>query len=524
VAGPQLKYKPPGDEARRFMLSTKFVRGIRGPVGSGKSTTCCVEILRKAKEQAPNHAGVRRSRWAVVRNTNPELKTTTIKTWLDLYPEEQWGEFNWSVPYTHRLDFMLEDGTRVDLEVIFLALDRPEDVKKLLSLELTGIWGNEARELPKAVIDGMTMRVGRFPSMREGGPSWYGVILDTNAPDTDHWWPILAGESPVPDYLPPEEQLMLQRPPNWEFFTQPPAMIERVDPSTKRVIGYDDNPAAENFKNLVPGYYANMIQGKTRSWIAIYVLNRLGRDDDGKAVHSGFVEETHVARQQLQPIPKLKIIVGIDFGLTPAAVFGQRSPRGQWLTHRELVTSDMGILRFAELLKSECASAFPDHTLRDFEFYGDPSGDYRSPTDERTPFDILRAAGINCYPAPGDNDPVLRVEAGDATLARMVDGAPGELIDPRCTILIRGLAGGYHYKRLPVAGEARYQDKPDKNRFSHVCEARQYMLLGGGEGRNLKTGGRAQQVRVIQRQSTIFERRGGIMGRRAAGRVRPGSL
>ena len=60
-----------------------------------------------------------------------------------------------------------------------------EDVKKLLSLELTGVWVNEAREIPKSIIDAVTMRCGRFPSMREGGPSWSGVICDTNAPEED---------------------------------------------------------------------------------------------------------------------------------------------------------------------------------------------------------------------------------------------------------------------------------------------------------------------------------------------------
>ena len=79
----------------------------------------------------------------------------------------------------------------MELEVIFLALDRPEDVKKLLSLELTGVWINEAREIPKSIVDACTMRVGRIPSMRDGGPTWYGVIADTNPPDTDHWWSIL---------------------------------------------------------------------------------------------------------------------------------------------------------------------------------------------------------------------------------------------------------------------------------------------------------------------------------------------
>ena len=195
-----LDYKPPGPIAKAFMKDESFVRGIRGPVGSGKSVTCCMEIMRRAVNQAPNSAGVRRTRWAVIRNTNPQLKTTTIKTWRDWFGDEV-GKFVWSPPYTHLVNFSLADKTSVECEVIFLALDKQEDVKKLLSLELTGVWLNEARELPKSIVDACTMRCGRFPSMRDGGPSWYGVIMDTNSPDETHWWGIMAGEVPAPEYL-----------------------------------------------------------------------------------------------------------------------------------------------------------------------------------------------------------------------------------------------------------------------------------------------------------------------------------
>ncbi len=37
----------------------------------------------------------------------------------------------------------------MDLEVLLVALDRPRDIAKLLSMELTGAWVNEAREVPK---------------------------------------------------------------------------------------------------------------------------------------------------------------------------------------------------------------------------------------------------------------------------------------------------------------------------------------------------------------------------------------
>ena len=216
------KYKPDGQTLKEFMKSDDFFRGLRGPVGSGKSVSCCIEIFRRSLLQQKNPQGVRKSRWAVIRNTNPQLRTTTIKTWLDWFPEDTWGNFAWSVPYTHRI---LKND--LDIEVIFLALDRPEDVKKLLSLELTGVWINEAREIPKSIIDACTMRVGRYPSMRDGGASWYGVIADTNAPEEDHWWAIMSGDVPVPDHISREEALMLIKPDNWSFYSQPSSMLEK---------------------------------------------------------------------------------------------------------------------------------------------------------------------------------------------------------------------------------------------------------------------------------------------------------
>ncbi len=233
-----LNYKPPGPTAKAFMLSSTFFRGLRGPVGSGKSVCCCVEMFRRASLQEPGPDGKRKTRWAVVRNTNPQLKTTTIKTWLDWFPEDVWGKFNWSPPFTHHV----RKG-EIDMEVIFLALDKPEDVKKLLSLELTGVFINEAREVPKAIVDACTMRVGRFPSMKDGGPTWYGVIADTNAPDEDHWWPIMAGEAPVPDHLTREEALMLIKPDTWEFFTQPGGM-RPVRDDEGIITSYEMNPVA----------------------------------------------------------------------------------------------------------------------------------------------------------------------------------------------------------------------------------------------------------------------------------------
>ena len=488
------KYKPDGDVLKGFMKDDSFFRGIRGPVGSGKSVGCCVEVFRRALEQKPNDDGVRKSRWAVIRNTNPQLRTTTIKTWLDWFPESDWGNFKWSVPYTHHITV-----NDLDLEVIFLALDRPEDVKKLLSLELTGIWVNEAREIPKSIIDACTMRVGRYPSMREGGASWSGVICDTNAPEEDHWWAIMSGEVPIPDHIPREQATMLVKPDNWRFFVQPPAMKETLN-DKKEVTSYSLNKDAENKKNILGTYYTNLIRGKTKSWIDVYVMNRLGLIQEGKPVYPDFVTETHLADEEIPVAVGIPLYVGIDFGLTPSAVFGQKV-RGRWLVQAEIVAIDMGVVRFAELLRQEIATRFSG---LDVYIYGDPAGDFRAQTDESTPFQILRGAGLKAVPAPS-NSVDLRLEAVASQLTKMSEGLPAFLIDRRCQTLVKGFQGGYCYRRMQVSGE-RYDDKPEKNMYSHIHDALQYMMLGAGEGRSLIAGQKPVKAFNARKGFDIFKR------------------
>ncbi len=489
------KYKPDGEVLKSFMKDSTFFRGIRGPVGSGKSVSCCVEVFRRALEQKKGADGLRKSRWAIIRNTNPQLRTTTIKTWLDWFPESDWGRFHWSVPYTHHI----KKG-EIDLEVIFLALDRPEDVKKLLSLELTGIWINEAREIPKSIIDACTMRVGRYPSMRDGGPSWSGVIADTNAPEEDHWWPIMAGEVPIPDHIPREQAKMLVKPDNWNFFTQPSGMLETKDEEGE-IQDYKENPKAENQKNILANYYSNLIRGKTKSWIDVYVMNRLGHIQDEKPVYPMFASEVHIAKEEIPVAANVPVYVGIDFGLTPAAVLAQKV-RGRWFVQSEIVAVDMGIVRFAEVLRQELATRFS--AASEVIIYGDPAGDFRAQTDESTPFHILRGAGLRAFPAPS-NSVDLRLESVSSQLTKMVEGKPALLIDRRCPQLIKGFEGGYAYKRMEVSGE-RYADKPDKNMFSHVHDAAQYLFLGAGEGRALMNNQKPLRPVVAKRSFDLFGR------------------
>lgn len=455
-------YHPPGPQSREFMKSTAFVRGIMGPYGSGKSTACVMEIIRRAQQQKPGTDGVRHSRWAVVRNTYPELKTTTIKTWHQWVPTTL-GRWVDSGPPTHHI----KDDT-IDLEVIFVSLDRPQDISKLLGMELTGAWVDEAREIPKAILDGLSGRVGRFPSSAMGGCTWSGIIMSTNPPDSDHWWYRLAEED---------------RPDGFAFFRQPGGMepdaenldwLNQTDETIALPLGHPDRLARGRV------YYERQIAGKDQEWVKVYVNGDYGFVLDGKPVYSEYRDSVHCAEFELNP--KLPMHAGFDFGLTPAAVFGQRQLDGRWFWHSELVTEDMGTVRFAEQVQRVINERYKNFRFETFT--GDPAGDTRAQTDETTPFHILRANGIPAMPA-NSNDFIKRRESVAFYLNRMVDGRPGLLIHPDCKYLRKGMSGGYHYKRIQVAGDERYRDVPDKTIYSHVCEAGQYLMMGAGEGRTI---------------------------------------
>ena len=452
----------------RFQDSNAFVRGIRGPFGSAKSTACCIEILRRSAEQPIGPGGKRRSRWAVVRNTYPELKTTTIKTWHTIVPQTvgRWVEQG---PPTHWLEF--EDCS---IEVLFLALDSPSDVAKLLSMDLTGAWINEAREVIKPVLDGLTGRVGRFPPATEGG--WSGIIMDTNSPDTDHWWYVLAEKdrstgrnAEMLDSIEAAEEELRRLAvlgvdqPLFEFFAQPSGL----------------DAEAENVQNLPAGYYQRMSAGKSKAWINVYVQGNYGFVQDGRAVHPEYLDDHHCRTFEL--VKGWPLVVGIDFGLTPAAAIVQRSPMGHWRCRYELTTTHMGAKRFGKLLRD-----FLDTKCAGFEIVaitGDPSGSTESQSDESTPYQLLKASGIVAHPA-NTNDPLIRREALDGPLMRFEDGQPGFLVHPDCNFIRKGLAGRYAYKRVQGVDE-RYHDSPDKNAYSHPCEALHYALMGGGEVRKV---------------------------------------
>lgn len=466
-----------------FHASDAFVRGVRGPIGTGKSVGMCCEILARGLQQEAFN-GVRKSRWAAIRNTYPELKTTTINTWLDWVPESC-NKMTWDSPITSLVTIPLPDGTRMELEVLFISMDRPADVKKLKSLELTGGWINEASELPKAILDMLTGRVGRYPSKKDGGASWSGVIMDTNSPDDDHWWYALAE---------------LTRPDGYEFFAQPGALM--IDKSGK----YVPNPDAENVNNHALGYeyWLRQIPGKTDQWIKVFVLGQYGSVHDGKPVYAEWNDTLHV--KEIRPIPGRSLKIGLDFGLTPAAIITQTDVRGRFLVLDELCGTDMGIRSFlTDILIPQLKSVYPEWyekraTL--IQCFGDPAGSQRAQSDETSCFDEVRQAGLIIRPAE-TNAFLPRRGSVAWFLSKLADGQPMFMLDPCCAILRKGFNGGYKYRRIQVVGEERYTEEPTKNQYSHPHDALQYVAMEAGGVQAMKRANVPQLPKIQPFRSTV---------------------
>ena len=431
-----INYTPPPTGAK-FMQCDAKMRVLMGPVGSGKSVTCSFEIVRRASMQQPDQNGLRRTRFAIVRETARQLQDTTIKTFLDWFPPGECGTY---MRTTKTYFFRVGD---VESEIMFRALDDADDVANLNSLELTGAWFNECRDIHPDIIDAMSKRIGRFPSKKDGGPTWHGMWGDTNPPTIDTWWYYQMEHLDSKDGVSPNDN-------GWEVFKQPSGRTN----------------AAENIENLPEGYYDT--QGRSDEYIRVYIDGEYGLSSAGMPVYKYFRPDYHMAKMHLRPITGGRpLVIGMDLGLTPSAVIGQQDPRGRALILAECVSYDMGAQRFIRtMLKPLLHERFPGHS---FVVVVDPAGTQRAQTDERSVVDIIKKEGLRVIPAK-TNMISARLNAVDDFLMRQVDGDPAFIVDPRCTALKSAMMGGYRYK-------PKGDEDIDKNKHSHVAEALQYLMM-----------------------------------------------
>lgn len=467
-------YRPEGVVLEKFIYDRSHVSIIRGPIGSGTSSACAMRIYMHALEQRLNpETGKRHSRWIVLRDSYPNLRNTTIRTWLDWFPEEKFGRFFWDRPYKHEI--RIGD---IELDVVFFSALDEGDIQKFRSMEYTGVWFNELEYMPHLIFMEAESRTGRFPSIARGGSEWDGVLADMNAPDETHWLPKVTGEVALEDDGENEDAIIKAGlPHNWVYFVQPPAVIEVRDQGGRNVVGYRVNPAAENLKWLKPGFYEEKCQGKTKAWIDSRLRNQITFVVDGSPVFKNFNPDTHIAAETLEVVSGHDVIVGLDFGHTRPAAICMQVIDGRIFIQHEFRRYGVSAVGFAPQFKRFLEEKYKNCRYR---MFGDPKGQDMGQAGDRTSFDVFKFNGMTVEPAC-DKQNLLgpRIMAVESVLDQAHKGLPRFVMSPaHCSTLKAAMCGRYRIKKDALGNAG-----PIKDKYSDIADALQYAFLGLGEGR-----------------------------------------
>jgi len=430
-----IKTYTPLPTLRLFHESPAQHRAIVGPVGSGKTVAATMEVCYYLPVFLAAQYNIKKTRWAIIRNSYPELRDTTMRSVKDWFPDcehkVQANEFYYVLP----------GGIKVELW--FRSCDRPEDVKKFRSMELTGVWFEESIEIKEEVKLLIDTRLKRLPP---ACPVKFSIET-TNPPDIEN-----------PLYY------------KYKWHTLPPGPMPEKEPLANHEGFWQ--PPDENLVNLDKNYYMNLRERyrDNPDWVDMYIEGKPGLMATGRLVFNNFKREAHVSHETLKwsngPLYR-----GWDnSGNCPAAVVVQCPTAGSIQVLREYCTDKMGIVDFTRWVVADCELRWPGASYTD---YADPAGEhqYSTKSGDFTSNAELQLQECRVQTIASEQNWTARKEAVETSL-RLIDGL---LIDPSCHRLVNGFIAGYTYPE--IGGTGIFRDKPLKNRFSHPHDALQYVLV-----------------------------------------------
>lgn len=499
----------------RAALSGASLRCVMGPVNSGKSVWSLAEVYALGCTMPKCRDGIRRSKFLIVRDSYPNLESSTIETWKQWFPEEQWGKINGREPMTHVLRFL-----DAEITVVFRAFDPAniiKAVKDLRSTEWTGAWINEAQFMPLPLVKEIYSRTGRYPARKDcpayNRHKW--VVMDMNAPATDdHWTFYMTGKTPLPRDLTPEQVFEFQKPDDWVFFEQPPAVIEKRYEDGS-FAGFEVNPEAENLPHIGEESIRQELSGRTYNDVRRDLMNKVVPMQKGYPRYTQ-LQRDHVA-DEIRPIETLPIVAGYDPGLNGCIHLFQQW-KDRWLALHTIMAKGSSAAQLADEVLSVLGNFYPFWKHTGFVGWGDPYGDARFGGDEskaeNTHFEIMAGKGLKFRsPAPRDNPSTRREITVKLLTSRTDTGAVRLLIDKRhCAPLISALDGGCTMTQVKSPDGVRVEEKVNKkNPLADVMEAAEYAFWGGGEADGL-----FHPLGREKRDPVLYTNRGGQTGVRAS--------
>lgn len=424
-------YYEPEPTAVKLHDNKHTISAVLGCIGSGKSTMCCLDpVIYTVKHMPACKDGVKRSKGCVARATFRQLMDTTWLTWLHWFGELGLVKTR-TAPnpeFKAKFNYKLANGEngKAEIHVLFRAFENPLKARDDAgSLELSWVYINEARDLKsELVLNALSQRVGRYPYRQDlQGTYKARVLLDTNAPDTLHWFYDRFENRGN------EEQII---------YKQPPGLIKTEN-------GYVQNKHAENLSNLEPNYYLNKMVGLSENEIRVQLCGEYGSYQMGEVVYPNYSDAIH-CYSEVEPSKKLKLTIGMDFGTNTAAVVTQFNPVGQLAVIAELFSQNTYLEEFVD----DVLFPWLHKNAKDFElhFVVDPSGKASTSSMGISCESLLRQkigeAKVNGYVTLGlSNKPVDRVNAVDHFLKRMAHREPAFKIAKDCKYLRKGFMEEY---------------------------------------------------------------------------------
>jgi hypothetical protein len=442
-----------GPTALRAHNDRSRIKMFWGPVRSGKSSAACWRGMQRARAASTVYNTSLRG--LVIRDTYTNLRDSTLKTWLEWFPDKSaCGYFHKSTQTYH-----LRTPDDREHEIMFRHGKDADDASNFLSTEFGWVLLEEV--VPAYTKSGMVspgisedMFDAVIIRLAQRGIARPELDITCNPPTPQHWV-------------------------NRRILARKPEELAADN------IAHFFFPGKENEANLRPGYYdelRRLLKGQ-HTTIARFVDGEIVAIYPGVPVYQkDFSSKAHVS-DKLRFDPARPVITFWDNPPTPACLIAQVDGRGRLLILKELqggfidgrIMEAVGQREFAKLVRAELQENFRGFKLG--RGWADPALKSPSNTETKTPLQVLHAEGFTDIGfGIVDNDG--RQEAVRGLLGTNLSGeAALQISRSGCPLLVEGMAGGYVFgsgtdgKRLTGAG-------PLKNEFSHTVNALEYGVSG----------------------------------------------
>ncbi len=406
----------------------KYIRYCGG-IGSGKTLIGCLTVLTWALLYPGDYL--------VSRQFFPELKITTLKTFLELCPKELIAEYR----VADSIIRLKSTGGKIS-NIIFRQLEEPD---KLRSLNLSGFYIDESSQVSEAAFLLLQGRL-RGPGLRKG-------ILTTN-PNGHDW--------------------------SYQWFIKQDMF---KTPTGKNAYFSIKAPSTENI-HLPDGYVASMLESWNEDRIQREIM---GSEDafEGQVYHE-FRRDLHVVQPFVIPDAWVRV-VGIDHGYRNPACFlwGAVDYDENVYVYREFYQREWLIEQICKGHKQKNLPGVVEMGKgeRILEAAIDPSTRARRGTTGLSDYDSYLEYLPKDYPLTlAKNDVTPGIDRVKTFMKpHIVTGKPRLFIFNTCTNLIEELSR-YRYKELSGQQQGKVAEKEEPVKLDdHACDALRYLIMSRPE-------------------------------------------